>query len=168
MEYGKRYPEHQFAKDWFEYYPVYGTSFLKWKETASNRNPAGNIAGVIRPDGHYIVRLKGCSYRCSRIIWSMFHGQIPEGLEIDHKDGNPSNNMVSNLRPCTSSQNKANTKIRADNTSGIKGVDFLERLGKWRVRVGTNHYGLFDNLVEAVEKRNIVFLEQFGEFARSI
>lgn len=46
----------------------------------------------------------------------------PDELEVDHKDGNGLNNQRSNLRICTSSQNKMNRAPHKDNSSGFKGV----------------------------------------------
>jgi len=50
----------------------------------------------------------------------MVHGECPEYL--DHIDEDKSNNRVENLRPSTSSQNKCNIGVRANNTSGVKDV----------------------------------------------
>ena len=40
-----------------------------------------------------------------RLVWLHFNGPIPEGLEIDHFDGNPRNNHPENLEPVTTSEN---------------------------------------------------------------
>ena len=40
-----------------------------------------------------------------RLVYETFIGEIPEGLEIDHKDGNPLNNSVDNLQTITRRQN---------------------------------------------------------------
>ena len=33
-----------------------------------------------------------------RLVWQNFVGEIPDGLEIDHLDGNPRNNSIENLQ----------------------------------------------------------------------
>lgn len=45
------------------------------------------------------------------IIWEAFNGPIPEGMVIDHIDGNRSNNKLSNLRLVTQSENMKNAQI---------------------------------------------------------
>lgn len=47
---------------------------------------------------------------------------VPVGYEIDHKDGDVTNNHSSNLRIVTKRVNACNRKKRADNTSGITGI----------------------------------------------
>lgn len=39
------------------------------------------------------------------VKWIYFNGDIPEGYEIGHNDGNPSNNDLSNLYLCTHKEN---------------------------------------------------------------
>lgn len=40
-----------------------------------------------------------------RAVWEAFNGPIPEGLDIDHIDGDPSNNSLSNLQAISHSEN---------------------------------------------------------------
>lgn len=42
----------------------------------------------------------------SRVIWEAVHGLIPDGYEINHKDGNKLNNSISNFELATPSENK--------------------------------------------------------------
>jgi transcriptional regulator len=42
----------------------------------------------------------------ARVIWESVHGPIPDSLEVNHKDGNKSNNSISNFELATSSGNK--------------------------------------------------------------
>ena len=63
----------------------------------------------------------------------MLKGSLPE--QIDHIDGNRSNNRIENLRPANSSQNACNRKKSSINTSGIKGVHWHKQSKKWRARI---------------------------------
>ena len=77
-------------------------------------------------------------------------------LETDHIDGNPLNNLESNLRIVTRSENQFNSGLRKDNTSGIKGVRWHERAQKWQVRItinGKESTGLFDSIDDAARAR---------------
>lgn len=38
-----------------------------------------------------------CDFLIHRLIWEAVNGAIPEGMEINHLDENPSNNVISNL-----------------------------------------------------------------------
>lgn len=57
----------------------------------------------------------------------------PKGLCVDHVNGNPLDNRMSNLRVCTLSENQHNQGRNSRNTSGFKGVDFHK--GSWRARI---------------------------------
>lgn len=47
-----------------------------------------------------------------RVVYTAFLGEIPDGLQINHIDGNKANNHLSNLEVCTPSEN---TKHAYDN-----------------------------------------------------
>jgi len=89
--------------------------------------------------------------------------------QIDHKDQNPLNNQRPNLRSATVSQNLHNRGAQKNSTTGVKGVYFDKRLGKYRAQIGFEdkkyYLGLYDTIPEAAaviqEKRE----ELVGEFA---
>ena len=62
------------------------------------------------------------SCRAHRLIWELEVGKIPEGMVIDHIDGNGLNNKLDNLRLVTMRQNAMNRKVRS--LTGYKGVWF--------------------------------------------
>jgi hypothetical protein len=86
---------------------------------------------------------------------------------IDHRDGNGLNNQRYNLRPATKSQNKCNTKLRTDNTSGFKGVYW--DTNKWqasiRVRGKSIRLGRFTDILDARDAADARRLKYHGEFA---
>lgn len=62
-----------------------------------------------------------------RLVWETFKGEIPEGMVIDHIDGNRSNNSLSNLRLVTQSENMDNAQ-----TNGHKGQVKVSQYDKER------------------------------------
>ena len=86
-------------------------------------------------DGYKVIKIDGVLYIQSRIIWMMMTEQDPGELEVDHKDEDKLNNKWSNLRLVTSSQNKHNRSLAADNTSGFKGVCWDKAVNKWKAAI---------------------------------
>jgi len=83
----------------------------------------------------------------------------PEGCHIDHINGDTLDNRRSNLRIVNKSQNAMNSKLRKDNTSGHKGVNWNKIHRRWiaRVKVGgkeifSKSYKTFEEAVEGREK----------------
>lgn len=105
-----------------------------------------------------------------RLIWEHHFGPIPENYEIDHIDGDRLNNRKANLRLVTSHQNKMNSRLRSDNSSGFKGVTWSKDKRRWQAQImkhGKNHVlGRFKTPEEAAEAYKDAALEMFGEYAR--
>ncbi len=94
----------------------------------------------------------------------------PEGLEIDHIDGNPLNNRRPNLRICTHSQNTQNITKRRNNKSGILGVCWCNNKKKWRAYITSNkksiHIGYYERKEEAKDARMEKQIKLHGEYSR--
>ena len=54
----------------------------------------------------------------ARYVWEQEHGPIPNGLQVDHIDGDPLNNDISNLQLLTPKDNS--NKWRAENEEKVK------------------------------------------------
>lgn len=74
-------------------------------------------ASVRRRDGqrHLAVRFwRGTgsysAWSVHRAVFAAFHGDIPDGLEIRHVDGDPTNNRVTNLAVGTTADNKEDSR----------------------------------------------------------
>lgn len=96
-----------------------GRGVLLWKKARRGCHP-GDVIGTIRADGYRTVLIDGHRYTVHRLIWLYVHGELP--MAVDHIDQNPMNNLLSNLRAATVSQNMANRGAQINNTSGLKGV----------------------------------------------
>jgi hypothetical protein len=92
--------------------------------------------------------------------------QPPDGLVVDHINGNGLDNRWCNLRICTQRQNTHNRR-RMRRSSRFVGVS--RHQNKWRASIccdGKDHYlGLFDDEIEAAKARDRETLRLFGEFA---
>jgi hypothetical protein len=63
----------------------------------------------------------------------LHHGYLPK--EIDHINGDRSDNRIDNLRAVTRSENQCNRGVLANNTSGYPGVSWHKKSNAWLVRV---------------------------------
>lgn len=120
--------------------------------------------------GYLYIALLGKVYLAHRLVWLHVHGKFPaRGLHIDHKNHDGFDNRLCNLRVATRSQNFANSRLRSDNTSGYRGVNWHSQGKKWRASVWFNGKEVksknYDDIRDAVKWRDAVAKELHGEFA---
>lgn len=112
----------------------------------------GSPAGTKTKKDYIRIRIKGRDYLAHRLAWLYVNGEMPP-KQIDHINNKRDDNRISNLRCATSNENARNALMRADNTSGVKGVCFDKIRRKWVARVGINgenkQVGYFDSILEA-------------------
>ena len=72
-------------------------------------------------------------YYSHRVAFAMYHGFEP--TLVDHIDGDRSNNRIENLRECNMVENHRNKGIREGFGSGVYGVSYVERSGKWSATI---------------------------------
>ena len=97
-------------------------------------NVACEPAGSLRKDGYVMVVFNRNYILAHRLIWFYVFGEWPVA-EIDHTNGNRSDNRLSNLRQVTKSENVQNQHTPED---GMLGVDFNRARAKWRSRITVN------------------------------
>lgn len=122
---------------------------------------------------YYAVRERSAAERrAGGAIFSRMHRDIagaPDGLPVDHRDGDGLNNRRSNLRICTHRENCANKSLRRDAVySSFKGVTWngfrwLAYIGSGRTKV---RLGTFKNEVDAARSYDAAAIIRYGQFAR--
>ena len=141
---------------------------LYWKINLRNGIQIGKKAGCLHHTGYIIININGKKHLAHRLIYSYFNGEIPDELQIDHINHDPSDNSYENLRLATNRQNCQNGILRKNNTSGVKGISWHKQHEKWQVRCYLNekrkHLGYFDNKEEAEEKVKTFREENHKEF----
>ncbi len=127
----------------------------------------GHIAGYVNNYGYVCIRLDGKRYVAHRLAWMYEYGEFPS-MCLDHKNGNPADNRISNLREATVSQNGANSKSRR---YGLKGCHWDKVNKKWVAKLQKNgksiHLGRFSSEQEAHIAYCSASKLYHGEFARS-
>lgn len=117
--------------------------------------PNGRVVGYEKKTGYSWVNFRQKQYRIHRIIWMIVHGEIPD--QIDHINGNRSDNRLSNLRNVTKHQNSLNHRLRPDNKSGCPGVNWHAKGRRWIAQIRDSgryvYLGSFSELGNAIKAR---------------
>jgi hypothetical protein len=97
---------------------------LRWRETGK---PAGHKDG----SGYRSIMLLRHKYKLHRVLWLVYHGVYPDG-EIDHINGDPTDNRRENLRLATAAGNIHNRVRRGEWPMGVSKSPTCER---WVARI---------------------------------
>ena len=129
----------------------------------------GEVSGRDDGRGYFYTRINKRLYANHRIIWAMNYWFWPEN-EIDHINGIPGDNRLDNLREATHAENLRNTKIRTDNSSGVKGVYWSKKDQSWysQIAIGgkITHLGYRKTKEEAIAQRQAAEVRIHGEYRR--
>lgn len=98
------------------------------------------------------------------------------GLSLDDRrigdhiiSGDTLNNSRTNLRIASSYENARNARLRSDNTSSHKGINWCSRYGGWIVRISTDtgriYVGKYSTLEKAIAAQIKAAMQEHGEFA---
>lgn len=93
--------------------------------------------GYVNCTGYRQIAIGELIFLIHRLAWKMIYGFDPSH-EVDHINGDRSDNSARNLRAANSAQNNQNRRLSSRNKSGIKGV-FRVKWNKdfrWRVSIG--------------------------------
>jgi len=93
----------------------------------------------------------------------------PDGLKVDHINGDGLDNRKANLRICSNSQNGMNRGANKNSKSKEKCVSWHGKEKRWRVKIKANHkeflIGHFKSKDDAIEAKRKAIVILHGEFA---
>lgn len=102
------------------YEPSTGT--FTWAKAVNRRVVVGSVAGSLRSTGQITIRLNSKAYLAHRLAWLYVHGTWPTN-QIDHINGDPSDNRIANLRDVPQNINCQNRRrAKRNNSTGLLGV----------------------------------------------
>lgn len=103
----------------------------------------------------------------SRAIFMWHYGWLPK--MVDHKDRNPLNDRIENLRAATPSENSKNKKSRTGSSSKYLGVCYNKACNYWHAAIFVNgknkHLGSFTKEKDAARAYNEAAIKIHKEFA---
>jgi hypothetical protein len=150
--------------------------------------PQGQVRQIPLGDGMYAYVDAGDYEWLSQWAWHLHGGyavrnengkriymhrqimQPPQGMVVDHTNGNKVDNTRANLNVCTQQENLHNRSKRNGSSSRFRGVNYSRNSRKWIARItfeGRRLFlGYFIEEVEAARAYDRKAVELFGEFAR--
>lgn len=145
------------------------TGVFTWR--TRDRNLSGLKAGGVCPtSGYSRIRLGGRLISAHRIAVALAYGSWPDG-EVDHINGNRTDNRLVNLRVVTRAINQRNKSKYKNNCTGVVGVHWHKQHRKWCAKIQKNKknitLGVFHDFDQAVEirraaERKMQFHENHG------
>jgi hypothetical protein len=138
------------------------TGIFKWSK--KRRGIKVNVAlGTDNGFGYLRITVLGKQYYAHRLAWLYVYGKWPK-YEIDHINGNRSDNRIKNLRDITQISNCQNRNSHQSNSeSKIMGVSWHKKAKKWQAHIciykERKYLGLFNSIDEAHKK----YIEEKGK-----
>jgi hypothetical protein len=155
------------------YEPDTGYFFWNTREDVGrwwNLRYSGKKVGGLDAYGYLTTSIGGETIKLHRLAWIYVHGYIPDNMEVDHVNGDRSDNRIKNLRLADDWQNAVNAATRKDNKSGAKGVSWHSRANKWQAQINIEgkrkSLGYFDDIYAASNAYKVKAEEVFGPFMR--
>ena len=119
----------------FDYNPETGLFIRKIK--TSNRAKMGVALGTLKEKEYLTISVNNKLHLAHRLAWLYMYGSFPD-KNLDHINGDPSDNRICNLRLVNQSQNMQNIEKFKTNTSGYKGVTWRKDTKKWTAQIWKN------------------------------
>lgn len=142
------------------------TGVFRWRVSRGGVR-AGDAAGAVIGAGYVYISIDDHPYLAHQLAWLLMTGEWPQAT-VDHRDRCKTNNRWANLRDATKAQQLMNRTAPKHNTSGVRGVCWDRRSGRWRATINVNRrhidLGRFVTKAEAVAARAAGEREHFGEY----
>jgi len=163
----KKLPEKSYLLSRLKYDPETGKLYwLKFdrKNKSWNTKYSGKEAFTANNGtGYRHGSIDNVNYLAHRIIYKIIYDDEPQ--EVDHINGDRSDNRIENLRYANKSTNQMNAKKRINCSSVYKGVHFFKRDSNWAVMCNRKHIGYFKTEIEAAMAYKQAAQKEFGDYA---
>lgn len=136
-------------KEYLRYCPDTGKFFWIKRINSQSRAVIGGEAGW-KKGGYKCISLDKKKYYCHRLAWFYIYNKWPE-YEIDHINGDKSDNRIANLRDVPHSTNLQNRN--SPNSNNVLGVLGVRACGNaYEARIKDRVIGYFNSPEEAARE----------------
>jgi flagellar capping protein FliD len=133
------------------------SGLLTWKVRTNNVVKVGDATKSYNNRGYGHTSCDGRRYKTHRLIMKWVYGDFDEQKEVDHINGNPSDNSIENIRLVDRKTQMRNLARHSNNTSGQTGVYWNKHGDKWQSYITVNktlkYLGLFTEKADAIKAR---------------
>ena len=144
------------------------TGIFTWRIDRHGKAKKDSVAGTAN-DKYIRIMVDKRRHLAHRLAWFYVHKNWPD-QQIDHINGNGSDNRIINLRLANNFQNQQNVGVKRTNTSGFKNISFNKKHNQFTVAIRANgkevFVGLFKDVELAKRAAQKARLKLSGEFAR--
>lgn len=124
----------------------------------------GNRTGFINASGYLAIGIFGKKHPAHRLAWLYVYGAWPNA-DIDHINGDRTDNRIENLRDVTRQTNMENMRgPTSRNKSGFMGVSFHNVAKRWRASIRANGKTMRLGYYDTPEEAHQVYLVAKREF----
>lgn len=136
------------------------TGLFTWANPPSRKVKRGTVAGSMQVQGYARVKLFKKEYLQHRLAWLYVHGSWPKH-EIDHINGNRSDNRIRNLRDVPKAFNMQNRRAanRTNMSTGVLGVTYRPKEGVYAAKIGISGRRVSLGLFKTVRDAQAAYLE---------
>jgi len=126
---------------------------FRWIAHYQGHTP-GEVAGWSHSAGYLVISIFKVKVYAHRLAFAFINGAFPADV-VDHINGNPKDNRITNLRDVSQRINTENksSPINTRSTSGLLGVHWNSQRGMWNAQIKSfgekKHLGFFKDKQEA-------------------
>ena len=142
------------VRSMYDYDPLSG---LLTRRFGSGGRKAGSVVGNVGADGRVQMYVNGRNYKAHRVIWLYVTGEWPRH-DVDHIDGNPSNNRWNNLRDVPHHVNLQNRRTHTKHNQ-LRVIGVTPNKGRFGAQIKLNGKRIWLGTFDTPEEASAVYLE---------
>lgn len=124
---------------------------------ANRKLTIGSPCGSVGKDNRVMISIDNKNYRAHRLAWLYIYGEFPE-LEIDHINGNASDNRICNLRSVSHKVNLQN-RVSFTKHNSVKYIGVTKNRNRYGAQIKIDGVRVWLGTYDTPEEASEVYLK---------